>query len=35
VLESARGSMTVVIATHEHRRAERLCDRLLHLEVLR
>jgi hypothetical protein len=27
--------MTVVIATHEHRRAERLCDQLLHLEVLR
>ena len=32
---SARGNVTLVLATHERARAERLCDELLHLEVLR
>jgi heme ABC exporter ATP-binding subunit CcmA len=35
VLAAARGQVTIVIATHERSRAERLCDELLHLEVLR
>ena len=32
---SCAGSVTLVLATHERERAERLCDELLHLEVLR
>ncbi len=35
LLEEVRGSVTLVLATHERERAERLCDELLHLEVLR
>ena len=35
LLAEARGSVTIVLATHERSRAERLCDELLHLEVLR
>lgn len=35
VLAAARGEVTIVLATHERARAERLCDELLHLEVLR
>ncbi len=35
VLAEARGSVTLVLATHERARAERLCDELLELEVLR
>jgi ABC-type multidrug transport system ATPase subunit len=35
LLQSAHGSVTLVLATHEHARAERLCDELLHLEVRR
>jgi heme ABC exporter ATP-binding subunit CcmA len=34
LLQAARGSMTLVIATHEHARATQLCDELLRLEVL-
>jgi heme ABC exporter ATP-binding subunit CcmA len=34
LLQAARGSMTLVIATHERARAEQLCDELLQLEVL-
>jgi heme ABC exporter ATP-binding subunit CcmA len=35
VLAEMRGTVTLVLATHERGRAERLCDELLHLEVLR
>ena len=35
LLADARGSVTIVLATHERSRAELLCDELLHLEVLR
>jgi heme ABC exporter ATP-binding subunit CcmA len=35
LLQGARGSMTLVLATHERARAELLCDELLQLEVLR
>jgi heme ABC exporter ATP-binding subunit CcmA len=35
LLSDARGSVTIVLATHERARAELLCDELLHLEVLR
>lgn len=35
LLAAARGAMTIVLATHERARAERLCDELLELEVLR
>jgi heme ABC exporter ATP-binding subunit CcmA len=35
LLNAARGRVTVVLATHERARAERLCDELLQLEVLR
>jgi heme ABC exporter ATP-binding subunit CcmA len=35
VLAAARGEVTIVLATHERARAERLCDELLQLEVLR
>jgi heme ABC exporter ATP-binding subunit CcmA len=35
LLAGARGQATVVLATHERSRAERLCDELLQLEVLR
>jgi heme ABC exporter ATP-binding subunit CcmA len=35
LLQAARGSMTLVLATHERGRAEVLCDELLQLEVLR
>ncbi|MDP9257266.1 MAG: heme ABC exporter ATP-binding protein CcmA [Actinomycetota bacterium] len=35
VLAEARGKITIVLATHERSRAERLCDELMHLEVLR
>ena len=35
LLQSAHGSVTLVLATHEHARAERLCDELLHVEVRR
>ncbi len=35
LLSDARGSVTIVLATHERSRAELLCDELLHLEVLR
>jgi heme ABC exporter ATP-binding subunit CcmA len=35
VLAAARGNVTLILATHERARAERLCDELLHLEVLR
>jgi heme ABC exporter ATP-binding subunit CcmA len=35
LLAAARGTMTIVLATHERARAERLCDELLELEVLR
>jgi heme ABC exporter ATP-binding subunit CcmA len=35
LLAEARGQVTIVLATHERSRAERLCDELLHLEVLR
>jgi heme exporter protein A len=34
-LAAARGRITLVLATHERARAERLCDELLELEVLR
>ena len=34
-LTAARGQITIVIATHERMRAERLCDELMQLEVLR
>jgi heme ABC exporter ATP-binding subunit CcmA len=35
LLAQARGEVTIVLATHERSRAERLCDELMHLEVLR
>ena len=35
LLQAARGSLTLVLATHERTRAEELCDELLQLEVLR
>jgi heme ABC exporter ATP-binding subunit CcmA len=35
LLAEARGQATIVLATHERARAERLCDELLQLEVLR
>ena len=35
VLESLRGNVTLILATHERDRAERLCDELMQLEVLR
>jgi len=35
LLAAARGQVTMVHATHERARAERLCDELLQLEVLR
>jgi heme ABC exporter ATP-binding subunit CcmA len=35
LLARARGQVTIVLATHERSRAERLCDELMHLEVLR
>ena len=35
VLEGLRGNVTLILATHERARAERLCDELMHLEVLR
>ena len=35
LLADARGSVTIVLATHERVAAELLCDELLHLEVLR
>ena len=35
VLEGRRGNVTLVLATHERGRAERLCDELMQLEVLR
>jgi heme exporter protein A len=35
VLAAARGNVTLILATHERAAAERLCDELLHLEVLR
>ncbi len=35
LLAEMRGGVTLVQATHERERAERLCDELLHLEVLR
>ncbi|MDX6562453.1 MAG: hypothetical protein QOD65_2267, partial [Gaiellales bacterium] len=35
LLAETRGSVTLVLATHERARAEQLCDELLHLEVLR
>ena len=35
LLAEARGHVTLVLATHERARAERLCDELLQLEVLR
>ena len=35
LLTDARGQVTIALATHERARAERLCDELLHLEVLR
>jgi heme exporter protein A len=34
-LSAARGQVTIVLATHERARAERLCDELMQLEVLR
>ena len=34
LLADARGRVTIVLATHEHSRAQLLCDELLHLEVL-
>jgi heme ABC exporter ATP-binding subunit CcmA len=34
-LTAARGQITIVLATHERMRAERLCDELMQLEVLR
>jgi heme ABC exporter ATP-binding subunit CcmA len=34
-LTAARGQITIVLATHERLRAERLCDELMQLEVLR
>ena len=34
-LTAARGSVTLILATHERARAERLCDELMQLEVLR
>jgi heme ABC exporter ATP-binding subunit CcmA len=34
-LAGVRGQVTIVLATHGRSRAERLCDELLHLEVLR
>ncbi|HEY3612705.1 MAG TPA: heme ABC exporter ATP-binding protein CcmA [Gaiellales bacterium] len=34
LLQSARGNLTLVLATHERGRAEQLCDELLQLEVL-
>ena len=35
LLTQARGDVTIVLATHERSRAERLCDELMLLEVLR
>jgi heme ABC exporter ATP-binding subunit CcmA len=35
LLAGARGQATLVLATHERARVERLCDELLYLEVLR
>lgn len=35
LLEQTRGSVTLILATHERARAERLCDELMQLEVLR
>jgi heme ABC exporter ATP-binding subunit CcmA len=35
LLTQARGEVTIVLATHERARAERLCDELMQLEVLR
>ena len=35
VLAEARGRVTLVVATHERARAERLCDEVLQLEVQR
>ncbi len=35
LLAAARGQVTIALATHERARAERLCDELLYLEVLR
>jgi heme exporter protein A len=35
LLIAARGEVTIVLATHERSRAERLCDELMQLEVLR
>jgi heme ABC exporter ATP-binding subunit CcmA len=35
LLADARGRVTIVLATHERSRAERLCDELMELEVLR
>ena len=35
LLAQARGHVTIVLATHERSRAERLCDELMQLEVLR
>jgi heme ABC exporter ATP-binding subunit CcmA len=35
LLAEARGSVTIVLATHERSRAERLCDELMQLQVLR
>jgi heme ABC exporter ATP-binding subunit CcmA len=35
LLEETRGTVTLILATHELARAERLCDELMSLEVLR
>jgi heme ABC exporter ATP-binding subunit CcmA len=35
LLSASRGDVTIVLATHERSRAERLCDELMQLEVLR
>jgi heme ABC exporter ATP-binding subunit CcmA len=35
LLTAIRGGVTIVLATHERERAQRLCDELLELEVLR
>lgn len=35
LLEETRGTVTLILATHERARADRLCDELLSLEVLR
>ncbi len=35
VLQGLRGNVTLILATHERARAERLCDELMQLEVLR